>query len=201
MGDPRLLALPSSAGGASSEVGAYLRHHVQDLEGRYVCFRPVFKTPEIINAYELTIKWDDKRSCLGFSESSRADASYTQSGLVYVPYGKPFFNLMTAEKGDVRLMTFCYPDSGVTRGLVLTLSNPAGMHFTPASTPVVMRRIESATPVFGFIAPGDPDYQYYSEQLQRVIPEYGLLVRPVAHAAEGRLPRPADPSARLTVVG
>jgi hypothetical protein len=71
------------------------------------------------------------------------------------------------------------PDvAGIARGLMLTLSNPVGVHFTPASAPIVLRRLGEYTPQLGFVHPGSPDYDLYQTELQSVVPDFGILVQP-----------------------
>jgi hypothetical protein len=161
---------------ADKALGGYSRANVEELEGRYVCFRATFANPNVINAYIVTIRWDMKQSCLAFEEEARADSTYTQRGQICIPDGKPFINLVTMDRGDIRLITLARPDNqGVARGLVLTLSNPRGMHFTPASAPVVLRRLGEQIPQLGFVHPGTPDYDLYQEQLRQVLPNYGTF--------------------------
>ncbi len=163
---------------ADRPLGGYSRDNVKELEGRYVCFRPMFSNPGIINAYLITITWDLKQSCLTFQEEARADSAYTQWGQVCIPEGKPFLNFVTMDKGDVRLITVSRPDSqGLARGLILTLSNPQGVHFTPASAPVVLRRVGDQVPQLGFVHAGTTDYDVYQAQLRNVLPEFGLLAK------------------------
>jgi hypothetical protein len=192
--------LPSTVIGASRELGAYLRQNVQDLEGRYVCFRPGFTKPGI-NAYLTTIAWDEKQSCLTFRESARADSAHLQAGPVYVPYGKPFINLVTADQGAVRVIMVSRPDvAGIARGLMLTLSNPAGMHFTPATAPVVLRRLGEHTPELGFVQSGSPDYDLYQAELQSVLPDYGIAAPPPVVAPKQLVDR-AEPAAKADTPG
>jgi hypothetical protein len=49
---------------APRDLGGYSRSGIGELEGRYVCFRPMFSNPEVINAYLVAIRWDETRSCL-----------------------------------------------------------------------------------------------------------------------------------------
>jgi hypothetical protein len=169
---------PSDLLGARKELGGYLRKNVADIEGRYVCFRPTFSNPEVVAAYLTIIRWDDERSCLIFEEQARADAIHTQKGVVYIPMSKPFFSLVTADEGAVRLIMVSRPHvEGLARGLIMTLSNPAGMHFTPASAAVVLRRLGEEVPQLGFIHPGAPDYDRYMAELQSVVPAYGTLAQ------------------------
>jgi hypothetical protein len=163
-------------GAAEMALGGYSRTNVEELEGRYVCFRPTFAKPSIINAYLLTIRWDMKKSCLMFVESDRADAAYVQEGRVCIPEALPFINLLTMDKGDLRLVTVSRPGrDGIGYGLMLTLSNPRGMQFTPASVPIVIRRVGERTPQLGYVHPGAADYEDYAAQLRNVLPNYGVL--------------------------
>jgi hypothetical protein len=188
---------------ASKEFGGYLREAVEELEGRYICFRPTFGNPRIINAYVTVIRWDEKLSCLGFEEQSRADSGYVQKGRVYIPDGKPFMNLVTAETGAVRLIMVSRPDAtGYARGLVMTLANCGGVDFTPASAPVVLGRLGEETPHLGFIHPGATDYDLYQAQLGTVMPHFGIIAAPMPLAGElsSQTEEAGGIGARLTVV-
>ncbi len=178
------LPVPSSSD-AAKNLGAYSRVNVEELEGCYVCFRPGFTVADLITAYLVVIRWDEAESCLMFEEQGRADASHTQKGRIYIPDGCPFINLMTIEKGAVRLITVSRPnDQEPARGLIMTLSNPRGMHFTPANAPIVLRRVASEIPQLGFLRPDSPDYESYRRELETVIPAFGLLSAVPQPAAE-----------------
>jgi hypothetical protein len=185
---------PSTLIGASQELGGYLRKNVADIEGRYVCFRPTFNNPEVFSAYLAVIRWDEEQSCLVFEEQARADAIHTQKGRVYIPLSKPFFSLITIDDGAVRLIMVSRPHvEGLARGLIMTLSNPAGVQFTPASAPVVLRRLGEEVPQLGFIHAGAPDYDRYKKELESVVPAFGILTpavrpQPVANSASPTLP-------------
>jgi hypothetical protein len=162
--------------GASKELGSYSRESVEELEGRYVCFRPTFSNPAVVNAYEISIHWDDKRARLVFEERNRPDSGHSQVGQVHVPAGRPFMNLVTVDKGAVRVIMVTRPDNGgMARGLILTLSNPGGTHFIPATAPVVLRRMSEAIPQMGFVHQDAPDYAMYLSQLSDVTPEFGTF--------------------------
>jgi hypothetical protein len=173
---------PTQSQCAEKALGGYPRANVEDLEGTYVCFRPMFANPDIVNAYLLKIHWDPKQSCLAFEETKRADTAYAQQGKIYIPDGKPFMSLVTTEKGDVRLITVSRPDAqGVARGLIMTLSVPGGVNFIPASVPIVLRRLgDPDPPKLGFVKPEDSDYTFYRSELLGVLPDFGVLARPSA---------------------
>jgi hypothetical protein len=175
---PSWNTLPKQGEWADKALGGYSRgNEEEELEGSCVCFRPMFAKPELINAYLLSIRWDKDQSCLIFEEERRADSAFVHRGKIYLPPGKPFMNLVTVEKGDVRLITVCRPDAGgVARGLIMTLSVPGGVTFIPASVPIVLRRLgKEEPPRLGFIHPGEPDYKSYQAQLLEVVPHYGVL--------------------------
>jgi hypothetical protein len=163
--------------GALKELGGYSRSSVSDLEGRYVCCRPTFSNPAVINAYEIRIRWDDKRACLLFEERNRPDSIHCQAGQVYIPDGRPFMNLVTIDNGAVRVIMVTRPDHiDVGRGLILTLSNPGGVHFIPATAPVVLQRLdEKASPQFGFVHADAPEYPMYLAQLSAVAPDFATF--------------------------
>jgi hypothetical protein len=54
-------------------------------------------------------------------------------------------NLMTVERGAIRVIMVSRPEGDRSaRGLIMTLSNPAGVQFTPVSAPIVLKRLEQA---------------------------------------------------------
>jgi hypothetical protein len=161
---------------ARKELGGYSRDIVAGLEGRYVCFRPVFSKPSVIISYIVEVQWSLEESCLVFQEEFRPDVAYTQRGQIYIPDGRPFMNLVTISNGALRLMMLSRLDSeGLARGLVVTLSNPGGMHFTPAAAPVVLRRLGEQVPRLGYVQPGMPDYELFEKQLLSVTPSFGFF--------------------------
>jgi hypothetical protein len=84
---------------AANDLGCYSRASVEALEGRYVCFRPAFSSADVINAYLMSVHWDETASCLMFEERERVDAGHTQKGRVYIPDGRPFMSFVTVERG------------------------------------------------------------------------------------------------------
>jgi hypothetical protein len=189
--------LPSGSE-APQDLGCYARASVEALEGRYVCFRPAFASADVINAYSMTVRWDEAESCLMFEERDRVDTGHTQMGRVYVPDGRAFMSFVTVEKGAVRLIMVSRPERNEpARGLITTLSNPGGAHFTPASAPIVLKRVIDQAPQLGFIWPGAPDYEAYRQELESVMPAFGFFAAaPRPSAAAG--PAPAGP--QLSVV-
>jgi hypothetical protein len=162
---------------AAQNYGGYSRANVVQLEGRYVCFRPGFVTPGMISAYIMDLRWDEAASCLTFEEKDRDDDDHTQRGRVYIPDGRPFISFVTVAMGAIRLVMVSRPDNdGVARGLIMTLSNPAGMNFTPACAPIVLKRVtDNIIPQLGFIGAKDRDYELYRQELDSVVPTFALL--------------------------
>jgi hypothetical protein len=167
----------ASRSDAAYDLGCCARASVDAFEGDYVCFRPAFSNPEIISAYLMAVHWDETESCLLFEERERVDAGHTQKGRVYIPDGRPFVNFVTLEKGAIRLIMVSRPERSdePARGLITTLSNPGGAQFTPASAPIVLRRVVDHTPQLGFIRPGAPDYEGYRRELEMVVPVFGFF--------------------------
>jgi hypothetical protein len=195
-------SVPSSSDAAARDLGAYSRLRVEELEGCYVCVRPGFTVADLISAYLVVIRWDEAESCLMFEEQGRADASHTQKGRIYIPDGCPFMNLVTVEKGAIRLITVSRPQKQEpARGLVMPLSNPSGTHFTPASAPILLRRVPTEIPQLGFIRPDSPYYEAYRRELETVTPAFGLLsmVPRLTAEPEARPARSAE-DVRLSVV-
>ena len=81
----------------------------------------------------------------------------------------------------------------------MTLSNPGGMHFTPVSAPIVLRRIVDKVPQLGFIRPDAADYESYRQELESVAPAFGFFATAPRPAA-GPEAKPAAVEARLSLV-
>jgi hypothetical protein len=137
-----------------------------------------------------------------FEERQRVDAGHTQKGRIYIPDGRPFMSFVTVERGALRLIMVSRPESDMpARGLITTLSNPAGMHFTPASAPIVLKRVVDQTPQLGFIQPGAQDYETYRRDLEKVIPAFGFFAAaPLPNARSELAPVGAPQEARLSIV-
>jgi hypothetical protein len=147
--------------------------------------------------------WDHNASCLTFEERNREDAGHTQRGRVYIPDGRPFMNFVTVAQGGIRLITVSRPgERESARGLILTLSNPSGTQFTPASAPIVLRRVVDKIPALGFVGPDVPDYESYRQELATVEPAFGFFARTPRpdSGAEAKVAADAD-GAQLSLVG
>jgi hypothetical protein len=187
---------------AARKLGGYKHSDVEALEGLYVCFRPTFSSPGVINAYLIDVHWNDAASCLMFEEQGRVDAGHTQKGLVYIPEGRPFFSFVTVETGAVRVMMVSRPEANKpARGLIMTLSSPGGAYFTPASAPIVLKRVADDAPALGFIKPGAPGYDSYRRELDMVMPAFGCFatVLQPTPAVEAAAANPVD-EVRLSIV-
>jgi len=169
-------AAPPGTGLAAQAYGGYSYEKVRDLVGTYVCFRPAFTAPDVISSYLIDLHWDKETSCLTFDEQDREDVAHTQRGRVYMPEGRPFMSFVTVEGGGIRLVTVSLPSKGESaRGLIMTLSNPSGMQFTPASAPIVLRRVTEKKAPLGFIRADAPEYESYRQELAAVVPAFGLF--------------------------
>jgi hypothetical protein len=187
---------------AAQNLGGYTRANTTGLEGRYLCLRPAFFSSGVINAYIFAIRWEDTESCLIFEEQGRVDAGYTQRGRIYIPDGKPYMSLVTIERGAIRVIMVSRPEGGqAARGLIMTLSNPGGVQFTPVSAPVVLKRLGEATPQLGFIKPDSPNYPAYWQELEAVMPDYGFFsVATDGRAGDKTRPAKLVEEGRFTVV-
>jgi hypothetical protein len=193
---------PSTSDVAGGNYGGYMRANVEYLEGRYVCFRPAFTSADVICAYIFELRWDPVASCLTFEEKNREDAGHTQRGRVYIPDGRPFMSFVTVAHGGVRLVIVSRPSERESaRGLIMTLSNPSGMQFTPASAPIVLRRVADKIPQLGFIQPGALDYESYRQELAAVAPAFGFFATAPRPAAGAEAKRGAADEPRLSLVG
>ena len=174
---PETPKIPSEK--SSESLGNYTFSAVEHLQGDYLFVRPTFKNPSIISAYLIAVRWDEGENCLAFSERSRSDTKYTQSGKVYVPFGRPFLNFLTGSTGGVRLVVVSMPDSDhIMRGIITTLHNPSGPSFIPISAPAAMLKVKDATEdMLGQITSESPHYLSYKKLLDEVVADqYGMMV-------------------------
>jgi hypothetical protein len=188
------VALPSGSK-APQSLGGSTRSETEKLEGRYVCFRPAFTSANVINAYIIVVRWDEAASCLIFEEQDRVDVGYSQMGRVYIPDGRPFMSFVTIDNGAMRLIMTSRPEGHEpARGLLMTLSNRDGRHYTPSSAPIVIRRVLEETPQLGFIRPGAPDYDSYRRDIAAVMPAFGFFaMTPLRESADQAITvKPAD---------
>jgi transcriptional regulator with XRE-family HTH domain len=157
---------------APEHLGSYSRAATAWLVGDYLTLRPSFEATKAVYGYRTAIAWDDKASCLTFSESERLDAAFTQRGLVAVPNQSGHIHLVTNHFGQHRLITLGLPViTGELYGLLSTLKSGGG-HLTPVAAPIVMIPLRTEPEArFGRIAPGDERYEPYKAKLRRAVHE------------------------------
>jgi hypothetical protein len=173
---------------AAPALGGYAFQNVQEFIGSYISVRPTFRNPSILSAYLIEISWDSTQDCLTFREKLRADAKYSQTGVVYMPFGRPFLYLVTIDTGAVRTIIISEPhEEGVARGIITTLANPTGSLFIPATAPIVLKRLRSdVIPKLGYIDHRDDLYSEFKMLLESVITEqYGLIISGVSERRKG----------------
>ncbi|MFG1342492.1 hypothetical protein [Xanthobacter autotrophicus] len=163
---------------APEELGMYTLKAVEDLQGDYVCIRQMFVTPQILTAYCISIRWSMEVGGLTFHESARQDKKYTQKGRVYIPLSKPFMNLVTIDEGTVRNIMLHFPDeNNVSRGLIMTVSNPKPSVHIPVAAPICLiggDHVERSQ--FGRIKSGDHNYDEYFSMLKSItLDEFCLI--------------------------
>jgi hypothetical protein len=166
---------------ASEELGGYSFRSVEELPGTYLCVRPLFSDPTLLNAYIVDISWDHPGRCLIFRESGRADKKHMHSGVIYNPAKTPFLYLMTISSGEVRTILLTTPgDDGLALGLILAVHNPKGTTYLPVAAPIFLKRLSAGeNPELGFITPQNASYVSYHEILASVESDgFGHLVSP-----------------------
>lgn len=171
----------------NKNLGGYTKELASEFEGRYLCIRPSFIKHGHISSYQIDISWDTSKNNLIFKEASRSDAKYTQSGDVYIPPGRPFFNLLTAASGSLRLITLSRPDEeGMARGILTTLNNPRGVIYTPVSAPVVLRRLKDGeAPAYGLLGAASEGYAEAAALIESVVAEdYAKFVTSAGQATD-----------------
>lgn len=164
---------------AGEDYGAYTRASVAHYEGEYICFRPAFARPDNIYAYKIDIAWNADKRRLTFKEKNRNDATYQNTGSIYIPQGSMYMSLLTIEKGRVRQIIVSQLDpSGSMRGIITTLHNPRGNIYIPTSSPIILTRNENDKNfVIGEIDNKSNFYPIYREMLDQTIQqEYAKLM-------------------------
>ena len=177
---PEASAVPGNGDIAPDGLGAYSRRAVAWIEGTYVTVRPSFGDKEAIFAYRTEISWDSAASSLAFHESDRQDAAFTQFGEVAVPNQSGHIYLVTNRHGQHRLITVArLAISGEMYGIITTLLAGRGSLLTPIAAPIAYLPIQMvASPTFGRISSGDPNYAVYRQHLRRTTDEPFALFLP-----------------------
>ncbi|MBR0869685.1 helix-turn-helix transcriptional regulator [Bradyrhizobium tropiciagri] len=178
--DTVTIAPPSNGDVAPDSLGSYVRRAVARIEGTYVTVRPSFGDRDAIYAYCTVIAWDETASALGFRESERQDADYTQFGEVAVPNESGFVYLVTNRHGQHRVITVSRPrNSGEMYGIITTLLAGRGAVLTPIAAPIALLPIRNiSNPTFGRITSDDTNHKAYREHLRRTIDEpFAILLQ------------------------
>lgn len=164
-------AEPARPGGAFApeQLGHYARPAVSWLEGDYLTLRPSFDQPGAVYAYRTAISWDEDASALAFSENSRLDAAFTQSGQVSLSNQSGHIYLVTVQSGQYRLIVLGRPT--ITRemyGLITTLQAGVGSQLVPASAPIALLPLKGRPePVLGMIPVDHALHPGYRAHLDR----------------------------------
>jgi transcriptional regulator with XRE-family HTH domain len=170
-GTPRSTA-PAHAIVAPEELGSYARPAVAWIEGAYLTLRPSFGETGGIYAYRTEIFWDESGPGLGFRESERLDAAFTQYGAVSVPNQSGHIYLVTNRHGQYRLITVARPTiGGEMHGILTTLQAGQGAQLTPVAAPIAfvpLRRL-AEEPAFGRVGAGHPCHERYRAYLKRTV--------------------------------
>jgi transcriptional regulator with XRE-family HTH domain len=172
--DAPVPAAPNGNGDVAPDgLGAYSRRAVAWIEGTYVTVRPSFGDRDAIFAYRTEITWDNTASSLVFHESERQDAAFTQFGEVAVPNQSGHIYLVTNRHGQHRLITVArLAISGEMYGIITTLLAGRGSLLTPIAAPIAYLPIKMvASPTFGRVSSGDPNYAVYRQHLRRTTDE------------------------------
>ena len=164
---------PANGDVAPDSLGAYSRRAVTWIEGAYVTIRPSFGDKDAIFAYRTEISWSETASSLVFHERERQDAAYTQFGEVSVPNQSGHIYLVTNRHGQHRLITVArLAISGEMYGIITTLLAGRGSLLTPIAAPIAYLPIQMvASPTFGRVSSGDPNYAVYRQHLRRTTDE------------------------------
>jgi hypothetical protein len=110
-------------------------------------------------------------------------------------------SLVTVERGAIRVIMVSRPVGQTSaRGLMMTLSNPSGMQFTPVSAPIALMPIADGATQLGFIKLGSAEYASYCQELEAVMPDgFFAVASGDPTRRETRSSKPTE-EARLTIV-
>jgi len=174
------MAAPVNGEVAPDSLGSYSRRAVARIEGTYITVRPSFGDKDAIYAYRTEITWDAAASSLGFRESARQDADYTQYGEVAVPNESGFVYLVTNRHGQHRLITVSRPrNSGEMYGIITTLLAGRGAVLTPIAAPIALVPLKNVpNPSWGRVSSDDANYNAYREHLRRTVDESFAILLP-----------------------
>lgn len=168
---PAAPSIPTDALLAPAHMGSYSRPAVRWIEGAYLTLRPAFSQAGAIYAYRTEIFWNSAGAHLGFTESERADRTFTQAGYVSMPNLSGHTYLVTSEEGQYRLIML---GRGTRErrmfGLLSTLQAGPGSQLLPVASPIALVPLEQIeTPHFGALAAGDDQYARYRQILDQAI--------------------------------
>ncbi len=156
---------------APGHMGSYSRPAVRWIEGAYLTLRPAFSQPAAIYAYRTEIFWNSAGGHLCFTESERADRTFTQSGYVSMPNLSGHTYLVTSEEGQYRLIML---GRGTRErrmfGLLSTLQAGPGSQLLPVASPIALVPLEQIeAPQFGALSERDDPYAAYREILNHAV--------------------------------
>jgi transcriptional regulator with XRE-family HTH domain len=168
------LEAPSAPNGLAPEaLGSYARPAISWIEGDYLTLRPSFSERDAVYAYLTEVRWDDTSSILAFSEGERADAEYSQKGVVSAPHQSGHIYFVTNKHGQYRLIIVSRPTiKGEMHGILTTLQVGRGAQLTPVATPIAfipLKSVDSAE--FGRIHHGHRCYDRYRGFLHKTVRE------------------------------
>nr|WP_206364705.1 helix-turn-helix transcriptional regulator [Sphingomonas populi] len=156
---------------APAHMGSYSRPAVRWIEGAYLTLRPAFSQPGAIYAYCTEIFWDSAGAHLRFTESERADRTFTQAGYVSMPNLSGHTYLVTSEEGQYRLIML---GRGTRErrmfGLLSTLQAGPGSQLLPVASPIALVPLEQIEdPHFGVLLAGNDFYAPYRQILDHAV--------------------------------
>ena len=166
---------------AAPDLGGYNKEGVGWLIGTYLALRPSFELADAVHAYLIHIDWDNDRGHLSFGESGRADARFSQRGVVSMPYQSGHVYLVTNEHGQFRTLTLGRPSiGGDMHGLLTTLRAGRGSRLTPVSAPIALLRqseAQAGQAPLGQITREQAGFDAYRREIDRVVnDEFGFLI-------------------------
>jgi hypothetical protein len=169
-----------TGGVAEDPCGAYARAAFVDYEGAFTAYRRSFSSPGRLMRSIYLIAWDEAVPGLAFTEfhqlSRRSKVELgTVSGKVYVSSATDLVQLVSIDRGDVRVVSLLKMRGldEIMVGAVLT-HHESRLAFQPALSPIYLAKfpaerleINKARSV-GTIGPDDDKFEAASEELDRI---------------------------------
>ncbi|MHC2086612.1 helix-turn-helix domain-containing protein [Methylobacterium sp. CM6244] len=174
---------------ADDRFGAYNLEHYEEHVGHFYSYRRSFTYPTNILRSVFEITWSDDKGNEGFkfrevqkyhSKTSKKKIDFSQSGDVYISHKTGMIQLLTSNKGALRLITLTKLTDDVMSGIVLTQAEQRLFH-QPSTSAIFLQKIadvlteEDLSQSVGSLTPSDDGYDTASEILLEIERNIGVF--------------------------